>query len=129
MLVVECLPRPIPLTPSEVPGYVQALRDAPGNDGVVDLVSGMGEALAYQTTHHKPVAFGYIARLPRSVAERDRELEQVLRASRYDRLWRDYRLRYVVARGEVARTLQAWPGAHQTWTGGDIAVFDVSEVR
>src|SRR5262249_14514008 len=63
ILVVEYLPKPIPLTPVDVPGYVTTLRDAPGSDGVLDLVSGKGEALAYQTTHAKPLAFGYIARV------------------------------------------------------------------
>jgi len=129
LVVVEYLPTPIPTVPIAPPGYVRALTALPGGDGVLDLVSSQEEALAYQTIHQKPLAFGYIARVPKSVADKDRELESLVRARRYDRLWPDYRLRYVVAGSDAARRLRGWPGVQTEWDDSAVAVFDVSHAE
>jgi hypothetical protein len=122
---VEYLPKPIPNVSIAVPEYVEVLRNAAGADGVLDMVSGPSHALLYQTIHHRPMAFGYLARVPRTVEDRDRKLEEAVRHQRFDRLWPDYRLRYVVAKDQ-APTLRTWPGVETVWDAGTIAVFDVS---
>lgn len=126
LLFVEYLPKPIPTVRTQMPEYVRVLRDLPGADGVLDTISPETLSLAYQAMHEKPLAFGYIARLPQSVANKDRQLEEVIRGGRFDRLWPEYRLRYVVGQGETARTLRAWPGATTVWNDGELGVFDVS---
>jgi len=80
-------------------------------------------ALFYQTIHQKPLAFGYLARVPESVASRDRQLETLLSNARFDRLWPDYRLRYVVSRDP---RLRAWAGGRTLWADGEVAVVDVA---
>jgi hypothetical protein len=123
LLAIEYLPRPIPTLLVAVPKYVDILRDLPGRDGVLDAVSDQSYALFYQTIHHKPLAFGYLAREPQSVASRDKALEELLEQKRFDRLWPDYRLRYVVSKDASMRT---WPGASTLWAEGEIAVLEVA---
>jgi hypothetical protein len=127
LLVVEYLPSPIPNLSIGVPKYVEVLRDLPGADGVLDMVSAKSHALFYQTIHRKPLAFGYLARLPDSVELRDRELRAMVQARRYDRLWPDYRLRYVVI--GAGDGLTSWPGVQMVAADGDVTVFDVSQIR
>jgi hypothetical protein len=123
LLAIEYLPKPIPTLSVAVPPYVDILRDLPGRDGVLDAVSDQSYALFYQTIHQKPLAFGYLAREPESVASRDEALNDLLEQKRFDRLWPDYRLRYVVSKDARVRT---WPGAKTLWTDGEIAVVDVA---
>jgi hypothetical protein len=127
VLVVEYLPRPIPMAAMRVPAYVTVLRDRPGRDGTIDLVSNESAALFYQTIHQKPLAFGYLARLPTSVVSQDARLRQLIELGRFDRLWPQYGLRYVVAR-DATPGLRTWPGAATVWTDGSIAVVDVSHL-
>jgi len=123
LLAVEYLPKPIPNLSVAVPKYVDIVRDLPGRDGVLDLVATPSLALFYQTVHQKPLAFGYLARLPESVVARDRQLERLLAEARFDRLWPDYRLRYVVS---ADQRLRAWAGARTVWADGEVAVLDVA---
>jgi hypothetical protein len=125
LLLVEYLPKPIPTLSNAVPPYVHVLRDLPGNDGIVDGVSAPNYALYFQTIHKKPQAFGYLARLPSSVTVNDAKLAYVLQHDQFDRLWPDYRFRYVVAY-DPAGTLSAWPGAVTIWTDGKNRIVDVS---
>ena len=78
----EYAPRTLTTTPLVFPAYVDALAREPEAGGVVDLVAGPSERLLYQTKHERPVAFGYIARLPRSAGLRQRALAQRLRQGR-----------------------------------------------
>jgi hypothetical protein len=125
VMLIEYLPKPIPTLAIPVPDYVPAVRHLPGKDAVLDTVSTPSYALFYQTLHERQMAFGYVAREPRSVETQDRALEQVLRQQRFDRLWPDYRLRYLVAR-DLAPMLRTWPGVRKLWDDGETAVFDVS---
>src|SRR5439155_5578440 len=122
------LPRPIPTVSVEVPSYVQALRDLPGKGGVLDALSDQSAMLFYQTIHEKPLAFGFLARVSRSVAQQDDRLRQLVKAEQWDRMWPEYRLRYVIA-ADPTRTLRNWPGARTMWDAGDVAVVDVSELQ
>ncbi len=123
VLLVEYLPKPIPTLSIAAPEYVGVLRSLPGEEGILDTVSAPSHALFYQTIHHRPMAFGYVARVPKSVEAQDRKLEEAVRLKRFDRLWPDYRLRYVVANDPI---LRLWPGVMTVWDAGTVAVFDVS---
>ncbi len=123
VIALESWPRPIPMLSTTTPRWVEVVRDLPGRDGVIDLVSDQSYALYYQTIHEKPLAFGYVSREPQSVAVRDRALEAVLKEKRLDRLWPEYRLRYVVTR---EKTLADWTGARTVWEDGEVAVLDVA---
>jgi hypothetical protein len=108
LLTFEYLPRPIPTTWPEVPGYVFALRGIDGAGGVLDLVSGYwsdrpfgsdggaGIALYYQTIHQRPMASGYVARVPTSVRAVLLEQRRFVGENAYGALCRDYDLRYLV---------------------------------
>jgi len=106
-----------------LPKYVDIVRDLPGRDGVLDTVATPSVAMFYQTIHQKPLAFGYLAREPRSVDVRDRQLETLLSQARFDRLWPDFRLRYVVT---ADPRLRAWSGARTLWADGEVAVLDLA---
>jgi hypothetical protein len=129
LLLVEYLPKPIPTVQVAIPEYVRVLHDLPGDDGVVDTVSPPSVALLYQTIHEKPLALGYpVARLPRSVEAKDRQLERLLQSERFDRLWSDYRLKYVVSTDPAGR-LKGWSGTRTVWNDGRVGVFDVSQLE
>jgi hypothetical protein len=123
VLAIESWPRPIPMLSIAVPKWVEVVRDLPGRDGVIDLVSDQSYALYFQTIHEKPLAFGYVAREPESVAARDRALDAVLKQKRLDRLWPEYRIRYVISREQA---LGDWTGARTVWEDGEVAVLDVA---
>jgi len=53
-------------------------------------------ALYYQTIHEKPMAFGYVSRIPTSVNRKDEELEQLIRQKQFILLYPDYNIRYLV---------------------------------
>jgi hypothetical protein len=72
------------------------LKDLPDTKGIVDTTTKPTLALYYQTIHEKPMAFGYISRIPGSVNRKDQELRQVIRDKQYILLYRDYNIRYLV---------------------------------
>src|SRR5438309_11583919 len=71
LLTLEYLPRPIPTTLPDVPGYVSAVRDIAGPGGVLDLVSGYSSDRPFgsdsgagiprdsQSVHERRMAPGY----------------------------------------------------------------------
>jgi hypothetical protein len=96
ILFIEYLPRPIPASKVPIPPYVNFLKDLPDTKGIVDTTTKPTLALYYQTIHEKPMAFGYISRIPGSVNRKDQELRQVIRDKQYILLYRDYNIRYLV---------------------------------
>jgi hypothetical protein len=110
LLVVEYLPAPIPASRLEVPEYVRVLG-ALENDGkgVLDTVAGPTIGLYYQTVHEKPMALGYIARLPRSVATIDAQLFGAWERGDYEELRRVFGVRYLVTYPDVSVSLGAVP--------------------
>lgn len=78
LAALERWPRPIPATPPDAPAWVTALKELP-DGAVVDDVSA-GRLLYHQTLHRKKLAFGHLARLPRSVVEKDEEVKRALEA-------------------------------------------------
>jgi hypothetical protein len=79
LALVEHLPRALPSTSPDVPPWVVALRSLP-DGAVVDDVSRGGRLLYHQTIHGKKLAFGHLARIPRSVEEKDEPLRRALEA-------------------------------------------------
>ena len=97
LILFETLIKPLPTTRIEVPDYVTALAGLPNDGGVVDLVtSGESLPLYYQTIHHKPIVFGYVSRLPKSVGEADLVLAQTIEDQDYGLLWDKYHIRYIL---------------------------------
>lgn len=96
LLIVEYLPAPIPQTPPDVPPYVTDLARRQGAGAVLDLAAQPPVALYYQTLYNKPLVFGYIARVPQSVAKKDAAMEILIAGQRYDTLCHDYGIQYVV---------------------------------
>jgi hypothetical protein len=62
-----------------------------GSDG------GAGIALYYQTIHQRPMASGYVARVPSSVWTMLLEQKRLADENAYGVLCRDYNLRYLIA--------------------------------
>jgi hypothetical protein len=97
ILLFETLPKPLPATMIEVPDYITALAHLPNDGGVVDLVTQSASLeLYYQTIHGKPIAFGYVSRLPTSVNVKDSLLSEAIGKRDYGKLWDTYHIRYII---------------------------------
>jgi hypothetical protein len=123
--VIEYLPGPIPATVLPVPSYVETLRTLPAGWGLVDTVSGATRSLYYQTMHDKPVAFGYVARIPLSVDAKDSELAQSLRRDDPPIWLRRYRIRYVLT-DTVPESLRPLVPSGVVWSDGRVLLFDLA---
>jgi hypothetical protein len=128
VLFVEYLPKTIPLSYFPIPEYVRVLKGLPGDDGVLDTVSLPALSLLYQTVHEKPLAFGYVSRLPQSVATQDADVASLVRLEDYAQLYNEYHFRYVVTK-DANRRLRSMANSRSTvWTDGGVWVFDLSGV-
>lgn len=127
IMVVEQAPRPMPATPAVIPSYAQVLRGLPGSDGIIDLFAPASIMLYCQTIHEKPMAFGYISRIPRSVASSDKRIYQLLSDGKLGILRQSYNLRYLVVPADAKSRV---PGAarvlHQD---RDTVIFDLATWR
>ncbi len=107
LLALEVLPRPLPRTSPEFPGYVRVLRTLPADGAVLDLHAGPGRALYHQTGHGRPLAFGYLSRLPSSVVERTRGIAQALERGDLGSLCRRFGIRYLVVDARARERIAA----------------------
>lgn len=99
LLIFESLPTSLPATPTSMPEYITALENLPNDGGVLDQAAPTKYIqLYYQTGHRKPVAFGYIARTPSSVAEKEAGLRRAINKEDYAALWNTYHIRYIVTK-------------------------------
>ena len=97
VILFELLPAPLPALRIDVPDYVTTLAGLPDDGGVLNLVKTKpGLQLVYQTIHGKPIAFGYLARLPASVAAQDEDLSATIADQDYARLLATDRIRYII---------------------------------
>ena len=62
-----------------------------------DSVSRGGPALYFQTIHQKPLATGYVSRLPTSLHRREEQIDDAIERRDIQRL-RDLKIRYAVLR-------------------------------
>jgi hypothetical protein len=130
-LVVDYLPMPMRLTSPRVPAYVDALKNLP-DGAVLDLASPAPQALYYQTVHQKPMAFGYVSRIPTSVDRADQALANAIVEGRWEEIARQYQFRYVVKTRQAAdllvRGLNGAPladidPARQIFTGDGVSIY------
>ena len=103
-LFFEYLPRPIPTTQIAVPEYITFLKSLPMKGGVIDLVSPPCKSLYYQTLHHKPLAFGYLARIPTSVEKRNNRIIHLISAGEFNKLHMSYGFNYLITKGKILRS-------------------------
>jgi hypothetical protein len=124
ILFIEYLPRPIPASKVAIPPYVNFLKDLPDTKGIVDTTAGPGLALYYQTIHEKPMAFGYISRIPRSVNTKNRKLRQLIRDKQYILLYRDYNIRYLVTDADTDIVIK-YPSIRMLYHDSKVKLYDL----
>ena len=95
LLIVECWPGQLPLTPAVVPEYVMKLAELPSG-GVIDHRNFGTAAEAYQIVHQKPLVEGSLSRIPRSVAAKDNEIMNLFSEQRYQELFTRYGIHYII---------------------------------
>jgi len=101
LLFLEYLPAPLPLTPNGVPPYIQALKRTGDRGPVIDMLDAPSLQLYYGTVLSRPMAFGYVARLPHSVTERDSVLSTEALDLRTDVLEEKYGFSYLITPATV----------------------------
>lgn len=104
VLALDFLPMPLGMTAPQIPAYVAELRRLP-EGAILDLASAAPEALLYQTLHEKPMVFGYISRVPRSVYDRDQAIVKGILEGRWEQVAREAQVTYIVTRGSRAAEL------------------------
>ena len=99
VIVFESLPIPLAATRLEIPEYVTVLAGLPDAGGVLDEVApSPSQLMYYQIGFMKPIAFGYISRVPTSVVKNDEMLAQAIGRRDYASLLNTYHIAYVVTR-------------------------------
>lgn len=102
LIIVESLPTTIPTLSPKVPEYVNVLHTLP-DGAVLDRVGlatepGIppGQVMYYQTVHQKPIAFGYLSRVPALVAQQNARIAELVARQEFDKLCSEFQLRYLV---------------------------------
>lgn len=111
LMLFEYWPRPMPATKASVPPYVKILAKLPGKKGVIDNLNEPTVALYYQTVHQKPLAFGYIARIPDKVAQKDAKIAELLKKKNFSQLKKKYKFQYLIASPKYSplpKTTKSW---------------------
>jgi hypothetical protein len=96
LVVIEYLPGGLPESQMATPGHIQALLSLHDRDPVVDMVDGPFLSLYYQTLTDRPIAFGYLSRIPTSVNAKDNLLTDRVMEMRTDILYKQYGFRYLM---------------------------------
>jgi hypothetical protein len=127
ILLFESLPSPLPATRLEIPDYVTALSRLPNDGGVVDLVTeGFSTPLYYQIIHGKPIAFGYVSRLPASIRDKDKLLDKTIQYRNYGKLWATYHIRYIITHNVIqAQDLQPYITIQAVYDSNDIRIYRI----
>ncbi|MCJ7582833.1 MAG: hypothetical protein MUP98_20140 [Candidatus Aminicenantes bacterium] len=123
VMCFEYLPRPMPMTRVDVPDYVLALKELPGSGGVLDTFSLPTFALYYQVVHGKPMAEGYIARIPVSVSEKNDRIKELLNNSEFELLYRGYHFRYLVTERQYTTSEEA--PVLTVYDDGRVRIYDL----
>jgi hypothetical protein len=92
--MVDLWPRALPLVSPEVPTYVSVLKRLPEGAVLDNAAPTMQQQLHDQTVFEKPMAFGYVTRLPQSTADKDYQVFLADHARQYDRLCSEFHIRY-----------------------------------
>ncbi|MFZ5534619.1 MAG: hypothetical protein ACOY3M_00495 [Patescibacteria group bacterium] len=88
VFILDHLQAPIPSLARPTPHTVQILQNIPGNDPVVDGAYHMSDSLYYQTIHEKPMALGYIARIPTGTERKNDSLRRAIDGNDYGEMRR-----------------------------------------
>ncbi len=124
ILFIEYLPKPIPASKIAIPPYINFLKDLPDSKGIADTTASPALALYYQTIHEKPMAFGYLSRIPRSVNIKDQKLRQVIRDKQYISLYRDYNIRYLVTDADTDIVIK-YPSIRMLYHDSKVKLYDL----
>lgn len=124
VLSIEYLPKPLPASRPPVPHYVRFLQMLPDGGGIIDSVTRPTLALYFQTIHQKPMAFGYVARIPASVREQEERLKQLVRNRDYKTLSHGYHFRYLVIPAEQGRAGDD-PPVTLLYQDSNVAIYDL----
>ncbi len=120
LLFFDFLPKPIPASKMVVPEYINVLRALPETGGVLDTISPAGVALYYQTIYDKPMAGGYVSRIPTSVFIEQNRKVQAIQQRKYLELLEGYGIRYIL-------TSSDWP---DTSGGGRLqTLYNKNDIR
>lgn len=123
LMILEQWPVAQESTRPTVPSYMQHLISLPGNEPVLDLGASVEmtiahsekvppslhkQSLFYQTQHQRPMAFGFVARVPQSVYEQDLALLKTILEGDYSSIHRRNGFRYLAIPAQM-RTLVPAP--------------------
>jgi hypothetical protein len=124
LLLFEYLPAPIPTTRPETPAYVEFVRGLPTRGGIVDLYAGVNspQALLWQTRHGKPIAFGYVSRVPQSKLLKDLELRALLDSGNFQEACSRFRVSEIVT-NDLPDEGESIPGAKTVFRDGTVRVI------
>ena len=78
--------------------------------------------LYYQTAHRKTLAFGYVARTPSSVVEKEKGLKRAINRGNYAALWDTYRVRYIVTE-DVIEFDDPYISVELVYQDGDVNIY------
>ena len=101
LALIETLPGPLPASRLDTPPWVGALAALPGTGPVLDLVSDQYHALLYQTVHQRPLAFGYVSRVPERIERLDAPIAALAERRDCAALGREYGFQYVVTAADT----------------------------
>ena len=119
LMALEHFPAAMPAIRMETPPWVRAIKALPKGLGVIDTKSSMTPSLYYQTIHEKPLAGGYVSRIPRNVLEKEIDIAKALRNGEFYTLRCRYNIGYWVTdatgKQEASPTgydIRYWAHAH-----------------
>jgi hypothetical protein len=92
---IDLWPNASPLTSQAVPKYVYYLHRLAYGAVIDNATDSEPQQLRNQTITEKPIAFGYVTRLPRSVAEKDTGITGMLERNQYAELCMTAHIRYI----------------------------------
>ncbi len=124
LILVEYWPATMYASRVPVPEYVQFLRDRPEEGAILESTANEFEAAYYQTIHERPMAFGVVSRLPQGVAEKVRELLKTFDDGRYDVIWREYQIRYLVLSADREAANGPPPG-EMIYSDEKVSIYDL----
>lgn len=123
LTIVELLPRQITTTSLMVPRYVSYLSQLKESGGVIDLNANATEQLYFQTIHSRPIAFGYVSRVPYSVDEIDDKIKAYIKNHSYQQLSIEYDFRYLVTSSYINYSVS---GCKLVFSENNIFIYDIS---
>jgi len=92
---IDLFPIHLPLTNIPTAKYVLALKALPNGAVLDNAAVSEPQQLRNQTIHEKPMVFGYVTRLPQSVADKDFQVFAHVEEKKYNLLCSQDRLRYI----------------------------------